>query len=113
MNIAEAQRKIKELQEERAEIYSKELARIDTDLGKLKQFIHDNCQHHYDFLLIDVEHQEDEYGKWMESWTTYEITCSICGRSKQVNKAKMDKSGLQFSAIVGHTDEDLVKLGVI
>ena len=106
-SVASVKREIEQLRQEREKLYSEILRDIDQKIASKHQWIKDNCNHQEDNLIVTVEHQEDEYGKWCESWTLYNIECTVCGRSLSVNKAKFDKTTLNFSDVFRIRDVEL------
>ena len=55
------------------------------------------CPH--ETIIVDVEYHEDEYGKTMESWTTYEMSCTFCKKYRTVNRDKANRSGKSVEQI--------------
>ena len=39
----------------------------------------ENCPHHLKYLRCESNDQQDEYGRWIDSWTTYTYSCTRCG----------------------------------
>lgn len=91
MNIAECKKRLDEIGKEREQIYKEKLERLDAEASKIQQRIKDICQHHTDMLLVDTRYYEDEYGKSLDSSTTWEVTCSICNAHRTVYIAYMKK----------------------
>ncbi len=62
--------------------YSRELTRLNI------QFVLE-CNHPQTHIHMDENVYEDEYGKWMESWTDYDYLCTRCNtKLRKVKKAK-------------------------
>ena len=91
MNIAQCKKRLDEIGKEREQIYKEKLERLDAEAGKLQQRIKDICQHHTDMLLVDTRYYEDEYGKSLDSSTTWEVDCIICKAHRSVNVSYMKK----------------------
>lgn len=106
-SVASVKQEIENLKKQREAIYSKELFNIDQAIISKLDWIKQNCSHQEDNLIVDIEHQEDEYGKWCESWTLYNVKCTVCGRSLSVNKAKFDKTTMNFSQLFRIRDCEL------
>lgn len=109
-SVASVKREIEQLRQEREKLYSEILHDIDQKIESKRNWIKANCNHQEDNLVVTVEHQDDEYGKRCESWTLYNIECTVCGRSLSVNKAKFDKTTLNFSAVFRIRDCELKDL---
>lgn len=109
-SVASVKREIEQLSQEREKLYSEVLREIDQKITAKHDWIKTNCNHQEDNLIVTVEHQDDEYGKWCESWTLYNIECTVCGRSLSVNKSKFDKTTLNFSGVFRIRDCELKDL---
>lgn len=58
------------------EAQEKDIQRVKAIL--IKTFKQD-CGHAAKYLVVKANHYDDEYGKWMESWTDYTYSCTRCG----------------------------------
>lgn len=64
-------------------------------IDNLTTIFRKECSHPINKVDIKTNEYDDEYGKWMRSWTDYHYTCTRCGTTLyNVKQQFTDRKGL-------------------